>query len=296
MNIFCKQYLYFVLIIFSLKTFGQTENINKKSSLSRKTLKYSSSFDTYFYKGPINFIANLGIQGYNGAGNQEFNFKSPSMYGGLGVGYQLLTHTLFVFEANAANFKYSYMPNDNELVDFSVKNREFSLYSRIYLLSDRITKHSHTMPKNFRKIKFYLIAGLGTSMYKAKVSVNDRIVEDQKRPHYTFFVPLGLGLHYRYSDRLSFLCEFSRKTWYGDVFINNYTSGYHALSFKAQFNPWGAKRKRKIILQAPTTPTNFYSPNGVAPNKKRREEQNEMDVPPAEDTTLEGEEDPFGDF
>ena len=152
------------------------------------------------------------------------------------------------------------------------------------------------MSKNFRKIKFYLIAGVGTSMYKAKISVNGNVTEEQKKPHYTFFIPLGLGLHYRYSDRLSFLCEFTRKTWYGDVFINNYTSGYHAASFKVQFNPWGTKRKRKISLQAPTTPTNFYSPNGVAPNKKRREEENENNLPADDETIIEDEGDPFGDF
>jgi len=293
MNFFNKISLYSILVFLSFKSLGQNENIQKKSVLTHKTLKYSSSFDTYYYKGPINFIGNFGVLAYNGAGNQELNFKSPSFYGGLGISYQMLTHTLFVLEANSANFAYNYTPSNNEKINFSAKNNEFNLYSRIYLLSDRITKHQHTMSKNYRKIKLYAMVGLGLSLYKAKVIINDVVELEQKKQHYSFFVPLGLGIHYRYSDKLSFLLELTRKTWYPDALISPYTTGYHATSFKIQYNPWGAKKKRKISLPAPTTPTNFYSPNGVAPNKKRRKEEEGIDNSNDEESNTEED---FGDF
>ncbi len=74
-------------------------------------------------------------------------------------------------------------------------------------------------------------------------------------------------------------------------------------SLKIQYSPWDTKKKKKIKLPAPTSPTPFYSPHGVAPNKEKREAENgdaiddESDIEEeVEDSTPEKDQNPFEDF
>jgi len=294
MNLSTKCFLPFFIFLLSISSYSQTE---------KRTLKYSGLFDTYYYKGPIKFIGHVGSVSYNGQGNERVNFKSGSLYGGMGIGYQFLPYSMLVAEANVMNLGYDYTLGDDSKVSFSSNNFELNLHSRIYLLSDhRITKRQD-IQKGFRTVKLYLLAGIGFTWYKAQVDINDTTFIGQKKPHYAAILPLGIGVEYRLSDKISLLGELSRRFWLSDEDPINQEmmSGYHTASFKIQYSPWGIKKKKKIKLPAPTTPTHFYSPNGVAPNKKKREEENgspSTEEEPLEEEDLDTEEgeDPFGDF
>ena len=298
-NLFVKRFLYFCLTMLSLSTYAQTD----------RHLEYSGLFDTYYHRGPIKFIGNLGTITYNGEGNKRVNFKSPGFYGGVGVGYQFLPHSLFVSELNVMNFGYDYNLENGSEINFAIRNIELNVHGRLYFLYDRITTKRQQIQDGKKRLKLYLLMGLGLNQYKATVDINETTAIEQKEPHYAIVAPLGFGAEFRINNKFSVLGEISRRFWLSnnDPINRDIITGYHTATIKVQYNPWGRKEKKKIILSAPTTPTHFYSPNGVAPNNKRREEESGGHAPSdddeynddSEETPSEEEsteEDPFSDF
>ncbi|MFK7899407.1 MAG: hypothetical protein AB8B61_01480, partial [Cyclobacteriaceae bacterium] len=69
------------------------------------SLEYSGALDTYYHRGPVKFVAGLGMGGVNNKRTSGMAVKEPSPFGLVGLAYQWFPRSIFVTELSYIKLK-----------------------------------------------------------------------------------------------------------------------------------------------------------------------------------------------
>lgn len=268
-----RKVIYSLVLIFGLVQIAFSQKDNRK-------IEYSGLFDSYYYRGPLSFTLGGSLNFYAGdlaKGTPGTKFK-PGF--SLGVNYKVWPRVMF-----GADFNYFQLASQDWLkrrsISFTSTNMELDLYTRFYLIDDRITRASQKHKLKF--LKWYIVGGVGgirynpSSTYYAVPDSAYMISENKGFPGMTLVIPFGTGLQFNLSNRTSIVTELVYRYAFTDYLDGvsmrgnpGKKDGYLSFSAKVQYSPWGKKAKKKKRL-APPDP----NPNGPPPDKPKPEKKEE---------------------
>lgn len=261
----------FILGLLSLtNVFGQ----------AKKGIEYSGFFDSYYFRGPVNFTAGGGLTTFNGDICKFFECQ-PSYYASIGASYQVWPRTYFGVELSYANLKGT--RGDDLNYGFEHPVLQFVANGRFLLLDKKVTRHSQ-LKQNPYYIRPYITTGIGyVHSMNPTYTVNPDLPflpGDTGTLGYTqntFIIPAGIGFQIWFSHRVSIMPEFVYHFSFTDnldgIYLESDQSNIDTYAFigvKVQITPTAPRvRKKKKKL---TPPDEYTGPKGTDYPRKREEE------------------------
>jgi hypothetical protein len=267
--------------------------------------EYSGFFDSYYYKGKhnLNFTGNFGLSFYQG--DLCSVCLKPDISFAVGANYKVWPRTMF-----GAELRYLKLSGKDNVTTrnlaFNTSGIEFIAYGR-FLLIDDIVRVAADRTRPPKLVKPYIMAGFGFYNYSPKSYFTKTPPETDTAFYYNenkgggmvAVIPVGFGISWRISNRVSLLTELSYRFTFTDYLDQvsqrgnpKRNDGYAILDFKLQFSPWAAKKKKV----APTTPPQKYEgPKGTETWKNKKKEEpvrknnNYYEETPTEEQPSEGE-------
>lgn len=247
-------------------------------SQNKKETEYSGFFDSYYFRGPVNFILGGGITGYSG----DLKKVQPSYTFGGGATYKVWPRTYFGAHFNYLNLKGSDSDTTRN-ISFSNNMMELSAFCRFNLLDRKMLKNMDVKRKEmfFRP---YLTLGVGVNRYKVVSSTTnpdwsrDAIPEGARYPKIGIFVPAGLGFAFFVTHRISILAEFNYRFPFNDYIDDVSARGnskkdvYYSGDLKIQYSPFAPKRKKKHKFTEPAPYGGKVVGPPAPPSEKPKEE------------------------
>jgi len=261
-------FLFFSFFFLTQSLFAQKDGI-----------EYSGFFDSYYFRGPVNFTLAGGLTTYQGELGKLFE-KKTGYYASLGASYQVWPRTYFGGEVGYVNLVGS--AGDSTGLAFSNTGIQIDAFGRFLLLDKKVTRHSQLQKRPYF-IRPYIMSGVGlfyTMTSSVSYDINKYIVDPSVAeisfPKYIFTVPVGVGFQLWFSNRVSIMPEFVYHFAFSDnldgLSLNTNkagTDGYATLGLKVQITPQ-AKRVHKKKHALPP-PEQYDGPKGTDYPKKIEE-------------------------
>jgi hypothetical protein len=242
-----KKFLLVLLAVFSQLLYSQQKNGSE----------YSGFFDSYYFRGPVNFIAGGGATGYSG----DLKKGKPSYIFGLGASYKLWPRTYFGAQLNFLNLQGKDADTIRN-ISFNNNMKELYMYCRFNILDRKMLKNMDVkrMEMFFRP---YVTLGVGVNRYNVTSSTTNpdwdknSIPENVSYPRTGFFIPAGVGVAFRITHRISILTEFNYRFPFTDYLDDVSARGntkkdvYYTGELKVQYTPFAPKRKKKHKFTEP---------------------------------------------
>jgi hypothetical protein len=257
-----------VFVLFATQTFAQK-------------LEYSGFFDSYYYKGirNLNFTANAGMA----IGLTDMAVLKPGLAFGVGANYRLWPRTMFGVEFHYITLAGTDNQKNRNLA-FKSNNLEFLAYGRLYFLDDviRVAADRGRAP---RFLKAYIMTGIGIVSYSPRAyftnietpPTDPMFLYNEGGGGITPVIPVGLGLSWRISNKVSLITEGSYRYTFTDMLDGiskrgnpKNKDGYILVDVKLQIAPWAPSKKKSRSL-AP--PEKYEGPKGTNTWKNRPKEQ-----------------------
>ncbi len=246
----------------------------------RNGIEYSGFFDSYYYRGPLNYTLAGGLTTFNGD-ICKFMGCAPSYYASLGASYQVWPRTYFGAELGYANLKGERA--DNLGFAFEHPVIQFDAYARFLLVDKKVTRHGQLRDKPYN-VRPYITAGVGyvhslNGTYIVNPALpfmaNDTASLGYVKNAITF--PLGIGFQIWFSHRVSIMPELIYRFVLTDhldgISLRSDRSSvdaYATIGMKLQVTPTAPRiRKKKRSLPPPEE---YTGPKGTDYPKKRRKD------------------------
>jgi hypothetical protein len=235
-------------------------SLNFVTAQNRSEIEYSSFFDTYYFRGPLTFNVGGGAVAYGG----DLKVCPPSLLTGFGVSYKVWPRTVFGAQWNYLQLKGSDLDTTRN-INFKTNLMEFYGYCKFFILDRKILKNQDVYKRAMR-CRPYLTAGIGTIRYSAVSSTTNPAWDKSSKPEnvhypkYGFVVPVGAGLQFFISHRISILTEFNFRFPFTDYLDEVSARGsvkkdvYYSGELKVAYAPFAPRMKRKKLKYKGTTP------------------------------------------
>lgn len=274
----------------------------------KRELEYSGFFDSYYYRGPIAITVGGGLVGYMGDLDKGFPSKSFSPVFSLGANYKVWPRTVFGAEFSFFNLKAE---DTTATVNAAFKstNLELDLYGRFYFIDD-IVRVAADRTRKPRRLKPYVTLGIGAIHYSTTTTFGPisgidsslAVIDSNTTPRITgavpasgfaLVIPLGLGLSYSFSHRVSLMGEVTYKYALSDnldgisILPAGLSDSYYMFQLKLQLAPWAPKVKKKRRKgHAPQDNSGGSTESPNTPTEKPKAEEatpaEGQETPPAE--------------
>ncbi len=218
----------------------------------KHNIEYSGFFDSYYYRGPIAFTGGLGSAIYGGdlcGGFGCAKFRPSLTLGGY---YKLWPRVAFGADLGIIGLG----SKDKESTrNFTYKgtNIELMAYGRFYLM-DEVVRRQPDLIKKKITVKPFVSLGLGTVLFFPKtVDASGQKVDEDVNLPMTLAIPIGLGLDYRISNRISISPEITFKYTFsdniddvGEIYGSNKAKdSYTHFNIKVIYSPFAPRQKPK---------------------------------------------------
>jgi len=244
----------------------------------RRTIEYSGFFDSYYFRGPLNISIGAGVAGYNGDLCKIFSCGKIAPSFSVGANYKLWPRVMF-----GADFSYlkikgedNIYPNRN--LSFNFTGYEVDVYGRLYFIDDviRVARDRTRKPKVFKAFISAGMGGLGFTSHAEQVSPYTDTIFRIRRvyPQYTVVFPVGLGLSFTISPRVTIITDFVYRvtfTDYIDDFMIDKNDGYGMAMIKLQYSPTMPRRHKSKKGLPP--PEQYDGPKGTETWKNKKPEE-----------------------
>lgn len=251
------------------------------SQRTKRNVEYSGFFDTYYWRGPISFVGGVTLPIYNGdLCKQPLDCFSFSPGFSLGLAYKVWPKVFVGGDVQLYNYKGSSNNQESTPTSFANNTIGLHLYGRYYFVDDIVHRHQDVWKKP-RKVKPYLTIGLNT-MYMKVNTVYGTVVKNGVR-EFAFGIPLGLGLSFNPSHRVSILTELVGNYCFSDrldgfdsrYFPNSkYNDVLYQFNIKIQYSPKAPRLRKKQ--------TKFSGPLGDMPGDGTGGNSNQYDSAPTD--------------
>lgn len=262
----------FLVSFFTLPASGQ----------NKKGIEYSGFFDTYYFRGPVNFTAAGGVTSFQGDFCKLFGTCGLGYYTSIGASYQVWPRTYFGGEVsymalqgtgNVSSSTYS----------FSNAGVQLDAFGRFLLLDKKVVRHSQLKHNPYR-IRPYITSGVGvfygmTSSFSGTYHVTDSTSTsfsgNATLPKYVLTIPLGFGFQIWFSHKVSIMPEATYRFAFTDgldgvtALNSSGMDGFMTIGLKVQITPQAPRvkpKKRKL-----TPPEKYEGPKGTDYPRKTRE-------------------------
>ena len=244
--------------------------------------EYSGFFDTFYFRGPVNYTGSFGLASYRGDLSKRLFGTLGPMFS-VGANYKLWPRTVF-----GAELFYFRMASKDFIGDrnigFKSSNIELDLYGRLLLIDD-IQRRGSDKLNNPARLKPYIMGGVGllkytpTSYYYGNATDTTSLQnalqrEGIKYPRWGVVIPVGLGLSVFINRRLSIIAEVNYRITFTDYLDDigkrgdpKTKDGYTSMSLKIQYTPTAPKAKKR---KSHTPPPAYGGPKGTDTWKKRK--------------------------
>jgi len=244
----------------------------------RRTIEYSGFFDSYYFRGPLNISIGAGAAGYNGDLCKIFSCGKIAPTVSIGANYKLWPRVMF-----GADFSYLQLKGTDKIYPdrnllFSFTGYELDVYGRLYFIDDviRVARDRTRKPKTFKAFVSAGMGGLSFTSSGEQVSPYADTVFRLRRiyPQYTVVFPLGVGLSFTISPRVTIITDFSYRiafTDYIDDFRMDRNDGFGTAMIKLQYSPTMPRKHKSKKGLAP--PEQYDGPKGTETWKTRKPEK-----------------------
>jgi uncharacterized membrane protein YgcG len=225
----------------------------------KREIKYSGFFDSYYYEGPFNYTFGGGLSLYSGDLCKNLGCNNFSYHAGIGANYRILPRIIV-----GGEFNYFTLSADDEVlsrsISFTSSNFEFIGYGRFYIIDDiiRVARDRSRKPKIFKP---YVSLGAGlmyynpTSFYTPNPLYDTlpHLEEGVGYPRIGFMIPLGVGISWFISHKISLITEVNYRYTFSDYLDDvgavrgnpGKKDAYALVSLKLQYTPNPIKGKKK---------------------------------------------------
>ncbi len=251
-----KQIALFLATVLSF-FFSLSLNAQQRPVSAKGKLEYSGFFDTYYYRGPINFTLGAGLYKYGGTVNNVFG-SNPTYGISLGANYKVWPRTYLGADLTYITLSSSDQ-NTQRNIKFSTSGVEFAPYIRFNLIDDIILRHQEKT-SDPRFFKPYALLGIAALYYNASstYSPTDSATalkyptgSHKSTSPITLAIPVGLGGSFYINPKFSILAEVIYRYTLSDMLdaaVGNPKAGndgYISLNVKLQFTPEAKFKKKK---------------------------------------------------
>ncbi len=217
----------------------------------KSEIEYSGFFDSYYFRGPIGFTADLGANFYFG----DLSKRKIGQNLSLGMIYKTWPRIAFggefaVLLASATD----HVP----VRGYTYKGTNLGLtgYMRYYLRDDKITQHHHINHK--KKFKPYLQFGLTGLYFKPKTTdLNGNQIKENVKIPVSLAIPVGIGFDFMMSNRITIAPEFLYYYTFsdniddiGEIHGGDSKDSYLTTGIKVTYYPFAPRTKRRKLSKA----------------------------------------------
>ncbi len=217
----------------------------------KKGIEYSGFFDSYYFRGPIAFTLDAGVNLYFG----DLSKRNIGPNVSLGVIYKQWPRVAF-----GGEFTFISASAEDHVETRGYKydgtNLGLTAYTRYYLREDIVQRHNQL--RKVKKFKPYFQFGV-TGLYFNPTTTDtngDKLDQESNFP-VTLAIPAGLGADLILSDRITIAPEFLYYYTFSDnldnvsknnaVGVSNAKDSYLTMGIKITYSPFSPRKKAKKL-------------------------------------------------